>query len=261
MSVTSYKEYKKGDPLDKYIRILSGVESTNDASAVSGAGAAGLYQFMPKTWNEYVKKMGLNYTMDDRFDPEKSRIVLKRFTKDNRNYFKKKFGRDPNMTELYMTHFMGMGGGVKFIKALEDSPYATADTLYSDRVLKDNKHVFFDKDGYKKPLIEIYNNFAKKFGEKEISTEPILSDDFDEDTRGDVSVNSKNLNNNTFDDLSKDNLSTNAKINKIDMPSFDDFFKKSMETQQQKIERRNKEFKMLQSLIRSGWGKAKSVKL
>lgn len=48
------------------------IESGGDAEAESGAGAGGIMQIMPDTWDDLVSKMGKPYTEEDRFDRAKN---------------------------------------------------------------------------------------------------------------------------------------------------------------------------------------------
>ncbi len=59
---------EKGVPED--LCYLPIIESDFNPQAVSHAGAAGLWQFMPRTGAIY--KLNVNYWVDDRFDPERS---------------------------------------------------------------------------------------------------------------------------------------------------------------------------------------------
>jgi muramidase (phage lysozyme) len=81
----SYKDIKKtGDPISEYFKKLAFVESGKNPNANNKhTDAAGLFQFIPSTWNYYVKKMGLDYDLDDRYDPEKAMVVARKFTEDN----------------------------------------------------------------------------------------------------------------------------------------------------------------------------------
>ncbi|MCM1110653.1 MAG: lytic transglycosylase domain-containing protein [Clostridium sp.] len=74
---------KKGLPAD--IVYLACIESSLDPTAVSGAKAAGLWQFMPATAREYG--LEVNDYVDERYDPVKSTEAACRFLKAAYNRF------------------------------------------------------------------------------------------------------------------------------------------------------------------------------
>lgn len=130
------------DKIDRtgYYNTLAQVESSGNPNAKAGtSSAAGIYQFIESTWENLVSEMGLNYTLDDRFDPKKSRKVLEYFTNQNANYLKQKLGREPNEAELYLAHFGGMGRAGKIVDSSADTPITE---LFTEKAIEANKGVF-----------------------------------------------------------------------------------------------------------------------
>ena len=74
---------KYGIPED--LALLAIVESKGDPSAVSRAGAAGLWQLMPST----ARRLGLkvNWLIDERFNPIKSTEAAAKYLKELHSYF------------------------------------------------------------------------------------------------------------------------------------------------------------------------------
>lgn len=157
------KRYK--DIIDpEYYKTLAMVESSNNPNAkASTSSATGLYQFTEGTWTGLTKQLGLDYTLDDRKDPEKSRKVVEAFTKQNRNYLTRQLGKEPNQAELYLSHFLGMGGSSKLLTKLQENPNATVDTVATPNQIQANRSVFLNKDGTLKKTKDIYNWAAEKF--------------------------------------------------------------------------------------------------
>jgi hypothetical protein len=130
-------------PFD-YMAAVEFVESSNNPKArAKTSSAAGLHQFLEGTWQEYTKKMGVNYTLDDRFDPEKSREVFNYFTNENARRLKETIGRDPTPTEKYLAHFFGVNGARKLLTATPNTP---ADKVATKRQLQANNAVFYEGD-------------------------------------------------------------------------------------------------------------------
>jgi hypothetical protein len=144
-----------------YFERLALIESSNNPNARSKtSSAAGLYQFTEGTWNEYVKKMGVNYTLDDRFDPLKARKVVEFKTNDIVARLSEAIGREPTNTEKYMGHFMGISGARKFLNA---KPTDTVDKVASPAQIRANRSIFLNKDGTPKKVYEVYQHFDEKF--------------------------------------------------------------------------------------------------
>lgn len=152
------------DPPDNYYSKLAQVESSNNPLAkAKTSSAAGLYQFTEGTWNQLTGDLGLNYTLEDRFNPQKSRKVVEEFTKRNERSLKKRLGRQPNEAELYLAHFSGAGGAGKLLDTISKNPNTPVTQFVSKGALKANKSIFYNKDGSPKKAYEIYNWSAKKF--------------------------------------------------------------------------------------------------
>lgn len=159
-----------------------------DAKA-STSSATGLYQFIDQTWLATVKQHGSKHgmgeyadaiqrdfqgryfvadpdqkqvIMDLRKNPEKASMMAAEFAAGNEKYLEQKLGRDVTPTDLYFAHFLGAGGASKFLKAMDSDPHqAGANILKS--AAHANKNIFYNSDGSKKSLNQIYKNFEAKF--------------------------------------------------------------------------------------------------
>jgi hypothetical protein len=191
MGLLKYKQIGLVDP--EFYKKLMQAESggRNIKNPQEGASAAGVYQFTEGTWDGMVKSMGLDYNLNDRYDPKKQEVVIKGFTKQNEKYLSSKLGRKPNNTELYAAHFLGNGGANKFLSEVRDSPDGTSTP--TDEELRYNKKVFLNSKGKLRTNLEVYNELTRRIeGKSKVKdNKPVVSNNEYADT------NSTELN--TFD--------------------------------------------------------------
>ena len=155
------------------------------------SGAKGLFQFIDSTrfemiqkYGSFAQKYGLNrQDFGDPFNPRGSALMGALYAKENADRFKKRFHhRNPNATELYFMHFLGPGGGARFLTAYNQNKSAFGkDVLASDQV-RANKSVFFDKSGRPYTVGQIYDRYNDQIGRRAFSySEKYRNFNFDED--------------------------------------------------------------------------------
>lgn len=160
-----FKEKIKVGTDPEYYDTLAAIESSgNPRAEAKTSSASGLFQFTEGTWSEQVKRLGLDYTLEDRFNPEKSRVVVEAFTKQNERYLKQVLDREITQPELYLSHFLGMGGARNLIQAYEQNPHMTVDEVIGEGSISSNVNVLLNDDGTPKKVSEIYSWANKKFG-------------------------------------------------------------------------------------------------
>lgn len=97
------------------------VESNFRASVKPGTSAAqGLYQFIPSTWKSMLSKYGAKYGINPATspsDPRANALMGAEYLKENQKILENKLGRPVTGTDLYLTHFLGGGGGTRMLKA------------------------------------------------------------------------------------------------------------------------------------------------
>jgi hypothetical protein len=141
-----------------YMLAKANQESGLRPDAANQRGSArGLFQFTNQTWLETVRKHGAKHGLADlaalierdgrgrlgvadaetearlldlRRDPRISSLMAAEFASDNRRYLEYKLGRAASPTDIYTAHFLGPGGAVTFLNAVDRSPgKAAADVL------------------------------------------------------------------------------------------------------------------------------------
>ena len=67
-----------------------------------------------------------------------------------------KIGRRPTDAELYMAHFMGVGGAGKLIQNAEDNPNASAAQMFPNAAAA-NQSIFYDRSGNARSVSQVYS--------------------------------------------------------------------------------------------------------
>lgn len=152
----------------QYLLAQARLESSLDPAARAGtSSAAGLYQFTNGTWLRTLDKHGASHGLDWagaaidggrvdprmraqvmalRFDPNASALMAAELANDNRGELTGILGREPDSTELYLAHFLGIGGAGQFLSALNGDPGQSAAALLP-RAAAANRGIFYDTAG------------------------------------------------------------------------------------------------------------------
>jgi hypothetical protein len=166
-------------------KLESGLNATARARTSS---ATGLYQFIDQSWLAVVKKHGSEHglgwaadgigrtasgrltvsdpatrqaIMDLRNDPAAASLMAAEHASDNKASLEASLGREATGTDLYMAHFLGLGGATKFLKTMQSSPGASGAAMFP-AAARANRSIFYDGAGQARPLADIYNRFAGK---------------------------------------------------------------------------------------------------
>ena len=156
-------------------RMMFGIakaESNFKAGVSAGTSSAkGLYQFINSTWRSMVDRYGKQYglTYGGVLDARQNAIAGSLYARENQGILRKA-GIEANAADLYMAHFLGPGGAIKFIRKLRANPNASALTGASTGQINANKSIFYrghyEKVGARKyrfvpesprTLAEVYN--------------------------------------------------------------------------------------------------------
>ncbi len=154
----------------EYLLATAKMESDfNPTAGASTSSAHGLYQFIDQTWLGTVKEAGAqlgygnyadaitksssgSYSVSDpaarraimklRDDPAAASAMAAVLTQSNSFKLTGMIGRRPTDSELYMAHFMGVGGAAKLISNAEDNPQASGARLFPNAAAA-NRSIFY----------------------------------------------------------------------------------------------------------------------
>lgn len=121
---------------------MAAIESAFRPSVKAGTSSAGgLYQFIDSTWNMMMKKYAGKFGIPkgtSKYNGAANALLGMQFTKDNYDELKKISGT-VSVGDLYLAHFMGVGGAKKMISANQN---AIAAQLFPKEA-RANKSIFF----------------------------------------------------------------------------------------------------------------------
>ena len=175
----------------QYLLTTAKMESDfNPTAGASTSSAHGLFQFIDQTWLTTVKEAGAqfgygNYAdmiskssdgsysvsdstarkaiMDLRDDPTVASAMAAAFTQSNSFKLTGMIGRRPSDSELYMAHFMGVGGAAKLIGNAEDNGQASAARLFPNAAAA-NRSIFYDRTtGRARSVSEVYSALQQRY--------------------------------------------------------------------------------------------------
>src|ERR1700737_993059 len=174
----------------EYLLATAKMESNfNPKASASTSSARGLYQFIDQTWLGTVKEAGAqlgygkyadaitrspsgSYSVSDpaartaimklRDDPAAASSMAAVLTQSNSFKLTGKIGRRPTDGELYMAHFMGVGGAAKLISNAEDNPNASGARLFPNAAAA-NRPIFYDRSGRARSVSEVYSVLNSRY--------------------------------------------------------------------------------------------------
>jgi hypothetical protein len=174
----------------EYLLTTAKMESNfNPTASATTSSARGLFQFIDQTWLGTVKEAGSQfgyskyadtitkdssggYSVSDpsarnavmklRDDPDAASSMAGVLTQSNSFKLTGKIGRRPTDAELYMAHFMGVGGAGKLISSAEDSPNANAAQMFPNAAAA-NRSIFYDRSGSARSVSQVYSVLTSRY--------------------------------------------------------------------------------------------------
>lgn len=174
----------------EYLLTTAKMESNfNPQAGATTSSAHGLYQFIDQTWLGTVKEAGGqlgygnyadaitknsdgSYSVSDpaarsaimklRDDPNAASSMAAALTQSNSFKLTGQIGRRPTDAELYMAHFMGVGGAARLISSAEDSPSANAAAMFP-KAAAANQSIFYDRSGSARTVSQVYSNLTTRY--------------------------------------------------------------------------------------------------
>jgi hypothetical protein len=174
----------------EYLLATAKMESNfNPTASASTSSARGLFQFIDQTWLGTVKEAGAQlgygkyadaiakspsgyYSVGDpaarsaimklRDDPAAASSMAAVLTQSNSFKLTGMIGRRPTDGELYMAHFMGVGGAAKLISNAEDNPNASGARLFPNAAAA-NRSIFFESSGRARTVSEVYSVLSARY--------------------------------------------------------------------------------------------------
>jgi len=165
------------------------IESSLNPTARAGTSSAtGLYQFVDQSWLAVVDRHGAEnglgwaadaiqrgangryyvsdptlrqQILDLRKHPETASVMAAEHAADNKAYLERRLGRTAEPVDLYLAHFLGVGGATKFLQAHDGNPGGNAASLFP-AAAGANHSIFYDKSGSPRSFAEIRQNFAAR---------------------------------------------------------------------------------------------------
>lgn len=174
----------------EYLLSAAKIESNlNPRAQASTSSARGLYQFIEQTWLGTVKEGGASfgygryadaisksssgtYSVGDpstraeilalRDDPAANAAMAGVLTQSNSFKLTGAIGRRPTDGELYIAHFMGVGGASKLIASAEDNPNASGAALFPAAAAA-NRSIFYNRDGSARSVSQVYGVLTSRY--------------------------------------------------------------------------------------------------
>ncbi len=176
----------------RYLMGQAQIESSlNPTAKARTSSATGLYQFVEQSWlgilNDHGAAHGMSWAadaiqrgsngryyvsdptlrqqiLDLRKHPETASVMAAELASDNRAQIEQQTGRQAEPVDLYLAHFLGSAGAVKFLSTMQYAPNASAASLFP-AAARANSSVFYDNQGNARSLAELRGLFSRRLAD------------------------------------------------------------------------------------------------
>jgi len=176
----------------------------NPNARAQTSSATGLFQFIDQSWLGVLKQHGAKHgmgwaanaigqtasgrwTVADpqmrqavfalREQPEAAALMAGESANENASGLQQALGRQPNQTDLYFAHFLGLAGATRYLKAQQANPNATAAALFP-REASVNRGLFYAKSGEPRSIGDLYALMSRKIaGQGDGNASPVQTND------------------------------------------------------------------------------------
>jgi peptidoglycan hydrolase-like protein with peptidoglycan-binding domain len=176
-----------------FLMELARVESNfNPAARAPSSSATGLFQFKDNDWLETIRAFGAEYGLQAyaarvkpvsdtgleqqpivrdplqlevlalRLNPRLSTLMVAETIRRNVPMLSSKTGHEPGRTELYLAHYLGLDGAVKFLELLDKAPDTIAGDIFPEEAAN-NPGVFQGAQHQPRTVAEVYRWLDRKF--------------------------------------------------------------------------------------------------
>jgi len=172
-----------------YLLATAKVESNLNSNVNSSTSSAtGLFQFIEQTWLATLKRAGpalgygeyassivqtpggyavadasmRNAVLDLRRDPATNAAMAGAFTQYNSAELRGRLGRPATDGELYIAHFLGVGGAARLIVQAARGPDSPAADLFP-AAAQSNRSIFYDREGRARNAGQVYGILVGRF--------------------------------------------------------------------------------------------------
>lgn len=135
----------------------------NPGAKAKTSSATGLFQFIDATWLQMLKRHGPAHGLEGlskaqalalRKDPGVSSLMAAEHMADNARALEAGLGRPADRTDLYLAHFLGLGGALRFLRGLAEAPQTAGAGLFPSAA-RANRAIFH-AGGVPRSLEEIH---------------------------------------------------------------------------------------------------------
>jgi hypothetical protein len=173
-----------------YLLATAKIESDLDPTVtMKSSSATGLFQFIDQTWLGTLKQAGPAFGYGDyadaiardssgrygvsdpemrreimklRNDPSANAVMAGALTQNNTAVLTRRIGRQPTESELYIAHFLGVGGAAKLIQLTASNGQASAADAFP-AAAHANRPIFYDRQGNARSVSGVYSEIVRRF--------------------------------------------------------------------------------------------------